>query len=51
MPLILQEDSASIRKEDARETRLSLATFPEACPSAVEQVLNEDFWPEETTGG
>jgi Domain of unknown function DUF29 len=27
------------------ETGLPLATFPAACPWAVEQVLDEDFWP------
>jgi hypothetical protein len=28
-------------------TRLPPATFPEACPWTVEQVLDEDFWPED----
>lgn len=28
------------------ETVLPLATFPEACPWPMEQVLAEDFWPE-----
>jgi hypothetical protein len=28
------------------ETGLPLATFPEACPWPMEQVLAEDFWPE-----
>jgi hypothetical protein len=27
------------------ETSLPLATFPEACPWPIEQVLDEDFWP------
>lgn len=48
VPLMLQEDDASIRKEAARETRLPLATFPEACLWTVEQMFDEDFWPEET---
>jgi Domain of unknown function DUF29 len=48
---MLQEDYASIRKGAAKATRLPLVTFPEACPWMVEQVLDEDFWPEETEGG
>jgi hypothetical protein len=28
------------------QTRLPLATFPEACPWTLEQVLNDDFFPE-----
>jgi hypothetical protein len=28
------------------QTGLPLATFPEACPWLVAQVLDEDFWPE-----
>jgi len=35
------------RKEAAKETRLPLTTFPEACPWSLEQVLDEDFLPEE----
>jgi hypothetical protein len=27
-------------------TSLPMATFPEACPWSIEQVLDEDFWPE-----
>jgi hypothetical protein len=34
------------RREAAKDTGLPLATFPEACPWAVAQVLDEDFWPE-----
>lgn len=30
------------------ETGLPLTTFPEACPWTPEQVLDTDFWPEET---
>ena len=36
------------RQLAARETGLSLATFPESCPWSLEQLLDEDFWPEET---
>jgi hypothetical protein len=36
-----------IARRDARaETRLPDATFPQACPWAIEQLLSEDFWPE-----
>jgi hypothetical protein len=34
------------RKEAAAETGLALATFPETCPYALEQALDEAFWPE-----
>jgi len=34
------------RRDAAQETGLLLATFPEACPWTVAQVLNSDFWPE-----
>lgn len=46
LPLLLQEDYPGVRKQAAREMRLSLATFPEAFPWTVEQVLDDDFWPE-----
>jgi predicted nucleic acid-binding Zn-ribbon protein len=35
------------RREAAKDTGLPLATFPEACPWSVDQVLDEDFWPAE----
>jgi len=34
------------RKDAARETPLPLATFPEDCPWTLEQLLDEDFFPE-----
>jgi predicted nucleic acid-binding Zn-ribbon protein len=34
------------RREAAKDTGLPRATFPEACPWTVAQVLDEDFWPE-----
>ena len=37
---------ARARRKASRETDLPLATFPEACPWALAQVLDEDFWPE-----
>jgi len=35
------------RKAAAEDTRLPLATFPEACPWTLAQLQDEDFWPEE----
>jgi hypothetical protein len=34
------------RRQAAKDTGLTLATFPETCPWSVEQLLNEDFWPD-----
>src|SRR6267142_1516169 len=34
------------RRVAAIETELPLATFPEACPWPLDQVLDDDFWPE-----
>jgi Domain of unknown function DUF29 len=31
------------------ETSLPLAAFPENCPWSLEQVLDDDFFPEETS--
>jgi Domain of unknown function DUF29 len=34
------------RQDAIKQTGLRLETFPEACPWPVEQVLDEDFWPD-----
>jgi hypothetical protein len=34
------------RAQAAIQTGLPRATFPETCPWALDQVLDEDFWPE-----
>jgi hypothetical protein len=34
------------RQDAVDETDLPQATFPEACPWTIEQVLDADFWPE-----
>jgi hypothetical protein len=34
------------RFDAANETGLKLITFPTECPWALEQVLNDEFWPE-----
>ena len=46
---LLARWSPLARQDAADETGLPLATFPEACPWTAEQVLAEDFWPEEET--
>lgn len=33
------------RRDAARETKLSLATFPIDCPWTVEEILDEDWYP------
>jgi thioesterase domain-containing protein len=35
------------RKAATHDTGLPLATFHETCPWALDQVLDEDFWPED----
>ena len=39
---------AYARRKAALVTDRPLTTFPEACPWAIEPVLDDDFWPEET---
>jgi hypothetical protein len=36
------------RQWASNDTHLPLATFPAVCPWTVAQVLDADFWPEET---
>jgi len=43
---VLTASYANARSDASDETGLPLATFPEACPWTVEQILDEDFWPE-----
>ena len=45
VPLLLSAAYPSARETASAETRLPLATFPEACPWTVEQALRDDFWP------
>ena len=47
-PLLPQALASAYRKasrEAVAETGLPAATFPEACPWTVEQVLDDGFWP------
>ena len=45
VPTLLPQVYALSRRSVHRETRLPLSTFPETCPYAVEQVLDDTFWP------
>lgn len=49
VPTVLAESYPYVRQRAQLQTRLPLATFPEACPWSVEQVLDADFWPEGET--
>jgi hypothetical protein len=48
VPTLLASAYPRARRLASAETGLPLATFPEACPWALDQVLDEDFWPEGT---
>jgi hypothetical protein len=39
------------RRQAAKDTGLPLTTFPETCPWNVEQLLDEDFWPDASVSG
>lgn len=43
---VLAESYAYIRRRTHLETHLPLTTFPEQCPWTVDQILDDDFWPE-----
>ena len=47
LPAMLTEEYPRARRRASTQTRLPLTTFPETCPWTAEQVLDEDFWPEE----
>ena len=46
IPALIEGAYPRARRVAARQTRLPLATFPEACPWSLEQVLDDEFWPE-----
>jgi hypothetical protein len=46
VPALLASAYGRARRLAAAETELPLATFPQACPWSIEQVLDEEFWPE-----
>jgi hypothetical protein len=47
LPTLLRDAYADARKRAMDETDLPLPTFPETCPWTLEQVLDEDFLPED----
>ena len=42
----LEKAYVAARKRAALETGLPTTAFPEKCPYPLEQILDEDFWPE-----
>lgn len=46
LPTLLQQAYPGARRLAADDTGFPLATFPESCPWTLEQILDEDFWPE-----
>ena len=47
LPAMLAEEYPRARRRASIQTSLPLATFPEACPWELSQILDGDFWPEE----
>jgi hypothetical protein len=47
MEALLVKAYARGRRLAQVQTRMPLTTFPPACPLTLEQVLDDDFWPEE----
>lgn len=45
-PSVLAASYARARRDASSETELPLDTFPETCPYALEQILDEDFLPD-----
>jgi hypothetical protein len=43
---VLDQAYPLARKNAASETGLALTFFPETCPFSIEDVLNQEFWPE-----
>ena len=43
---LFKEAYARARREAAAQTGVPLATFPTECPFALEQALDDEFWPE-----
>jgi Domain of unknown function DUF29 len=46
LPTLLADAYRDARRRAMLETELPLAIFPEACPWPLDQILDEDFWPE-----
>jgi hypothetical protein len=50
MPAIFGRAWRKARRDASRQTGLPVATFPEACPWTVAQILDNDFFPEPDAG-
>jgi hypothetical protein len=46
IPLVVNRAYPKSRLDATGETRLKLNTFPTECPWSLEQVLDDEFWPE-----
>jgi hypothetical protein len=46
LPQMLPEAYAQARVDAGEETGVTLETFPDHCPWSVEQVIDDNFWPE-----
>jgi hypothetical protein len=46
VPTLLARRYPAARRLASAETRLPLGTFPPVCPWTLEQLLDDDFWPE-----
>ena len=49
VPSLLDGEYRRAQREAQDETGLPLATFPESCLWSVDQLLDEDFWPDAET--
>lgn len=45
LPEVLEPAYSRSRQEASKETQLPLSIFPVDCPYAIEQVLDDGFWP------
>jgi hypothetical protein len=43
---VMEKAYESARKDAARETKLPIAIFPLSCPFAIDEILDEAFWPD-----
>ena len=46
LPDIIERRYPAARKRALRETGLAESVFPRQCPFSLEQLFDEDFWPE-----
>jgi len=46
LPEFAAQDYPNARRSAARETGVPVATFPQDCPFTIEQLLDEDYWPD-----